>query len=162
MGASAMSLSPSAGAGVTGNDGLVYYNKDAGSLPAGQTFTLSISYEKSSDDLSATSLRVQPAAPVDDTQGETSIQTFLSGALNNKIVAWSLGILGVALIAGGAVWYWQTGKSRQEEQPRRRHRPAVLSEVEEAGGHIYCHQCGKRAGPGDRFCRTCGTKLRSE
>ncbi|RMF50517.1 MAG: zinc-ribbon domain-containing protein, partial [Anaerolineae bacterium] len=24
----------------------------------------------------------------------------------------------------------------------------------------YCPQCGKRAAPADRFCRTCGTKLR--
>jgi len=25
---------------------------------------------------------------------------------------------------------------------------------------VYCHQCGKRATPGDQFCRVCGVELR--
>jgi uncharacterized OB-fold protein len=68
----------------------------------------------------------------------------------------------VALIVGGVVWYLQSGKGKEEERSRRRHRLAPVKEPESTGGYVYCHQCGKRAGPGDRFCRACGAKLRIE
>jgi hypothetical protein len=32
------------------------------------------------------------------------------------------------------------------------------SDIDEQS-QIYCHQCGKRAKPGDLFCRVCGSKL---
>ena len=35
----------------------------------------------------------------------------------------------------------------------------VLS-AENGNNDIFCHRCGKRAASGDRFCRSCGTKLR--
>jgi hypothetical protein len=31
---------------------------------------------------------------------------------------------------------------------------------EEAERIAYCPQCGRRVGPGDRFCAGCGTRLR--
>ncbi len=152
LGASEMVISPASDPGVSGNDGLVYYNKQVGSLAAGQTFSLTVNYNKASDDLTAANLQVQPSAPVSVTPGQNSLMTLLP---------WALGILGVLLILGGVVWYRQSGRGKPGDRPRRR-RATASREPEESTSFIYCHQCGKRASPGDRFCRTCGTKLRTE
>ena len=152
LGASEMRISPASDAGVSGNDGLVYYNKKIGSLASGQTFSLTVEYDKASDDLTAANMQVQPSAPVSVTPGQNNLMTLLP---------WALGILGVLLILGGVVWYRQSGRGKPDDRSRRR-RAAALRDREETDSFIYCHQCGKRASPGDRFCRTCGTKLRTE
>lgn len=151
-----MSISPSSGNGVTGKDGLVYYNKQVGSLLAGQDFQLALNYQKESDSLTATSLQIQPSAPM------TSVPSTQRSLL--AILPWILGVFGVVLIVGGGVWYWQSGKGNESRsKPRRRRRAASQNQIETipAEGHVYCHQCGKRAAKGDRFCRTCGTRLRN-
>jgi len=156
MDATAMSISPASGNGVKGKDGLVYYNKQVGSLPAEQDFKLAINYQKENDALTAASLQIQPSAPM------ASVPTTQSSLM--KVLPWVLGIFGVVLIVGGGVWYWQSGKgngSRSKPQRRRRASAQKPNETIPAEGHVYCHQCGKRAAKGDRFCRTCGTKLRN-
>ena len=153
MGASDISISPASGQGAKGADGLVYFNKDVGSLTAGQTFNLTINYKKATDDLTATNLQVQPSAPVSVTPERSDLLV---------VLPWALGGLGVALIVGGVAWYLQSGKGKKEDPPRRRRQAVALQEAEGTGTYIYCHQCGKRASPGDVFCRMCGTKLRSE
>jgi hypothetical protein len=153
--ASDMQISPASGSSVTGQDGLVYYNKSVGSLPAGETFTISLNYQKESDSLTATSLKVQPGAPLADAAASASSW--------RSILPWALGVIGIGLIVGGGWWYWQSGRGKDRETaPRRRRASAGSREVPQTEGFIYCHQCGSRAGPGDRFCRTCGTRLRSE
>jgi hypothetical protein len=155
VGASNMGLAPAADSSAV-TDGLTYYTKQVGALPAGQSFSLNVSYQKDTDTLSAESLQVKPSAPLTET---SSTERALITAL-----PWALGVLGVALLVGGAVWYWQSGKKRVSAQTRRR-RSSTGQEPREPAvseGYVYCHQCGKRAGPGDRFCRTCGTKLRLE
>jgi hypothetical protein len=153
-----LSTSPALGAGVTRDDGLVYYTSNIGQLPAGQAFDITVNYDKASDDLTAANMQVQPSAPVADTAmgWRSQIQAALP---------WGLLVFGIVLLVGGGVWYWQSGKRKeQSKSPRRRRRSTTAtSEPAPAGGQtIYCHSCGKRAGPNDRFCRTCGTKLRLE
>jgi hypothetical protein len=153
VGAREMTMAPAADGSETGQDGLVYYTKRVGALAEGQTFSLELDYEKESDALSAESLQVKPSAPVTD--APTTARTLRSA------LPWILGILGVGLLVGGGLWYWQSGKGKEQPEPRRRHRSATAAEpAAESGSDIYCHQCGKRAGAGDRFCRACGTRLR--
>lgn len=155
-GAENMLVKPGTFSVAEADDGFTYYSLDAGSVPAGQTVEVVISYDKTTDELSNSSMRVEPSEPLSsDTAGRNSLTSALP---------FVLGSLGLALIIGGGVWYWKSGRqrpqpSRTRRTRRRTHPEAVAGGVTE--GNIYCHQCGKRAAPGDRFCRTCGTQLRS-
>jgi len=154
VGATEMQITPGMSSGTTKQDGLTYYTSKAGALPAGQEFKVAVDYQKNSDNLSAESLQIKPSAPV------STITPARSNLL--AMLPWILGGLGVVLIVGGGVWwYWQSGLGKsQPNAPHRRRKLVISQENELPEGHIYCHYCGKRALPGDRFCRTCGTRLR--
>jgi hypothetical protein len=154
--ASQMRISPSLGGGALGDNNLTYYTQDLGMVSAGQDFQITIDYQKSSDVLSAENLPIEPSASIPQgTVGDINLKTWLP---------WVLGILGAALIIGGIVWFWQSGRQRPAPQPRRRRTKSPALERDtlssSAGEEIYCSQCGKRASPGDQFCRYCGSSLR--
>jgi hypothetical protein len=155
-GASQMKITPGTATSRVGNDGLNYYHMNVGPLKSGQAFNIAIDYQKSSDELTASSMPVAPSAPI---ESSSTASSSLTAAL--PLV---LGLLGVVLIAGGATWYWQSGRQRNvkrgERRPRRRSSESAQADTETSAGQIYCHQCGKRAGAGDSFCRACGTPLR--
>jgi len=155
VGSTNMQIKPGTAISRKGTDGLTYHSLDVGSLPAGQTAEIDISYQKADDQLSSDNVPVEPSGPLNDTaSGRTTL---------TSVLPWMLGLLGVILLVGGGVWYWQSGREKATQPAGRpRHKPAAQPEAPEAtdGKHIYCHQCGKRAAPGDRFCRTCGAPLR--
>ena len=154
FGASDMLIAPSFGAGIRGGDGLMYYTRDVGQLNAGQTIEISLEYNKASDTFTAQNMTVQPAGEVTEDGGGSSPVL--------QIALWViLIVLAIALIVTGIVWYVRSGQ--QSREPRRRHSPATVRPVnpDPAGGRdIYCHNCGRRAQAGDRFCRSCGTPIR--
>jgi hypothetical protein len=165
VGATQMVLSPSLGSGVVGNDGMTYFGADVGSLNQGQSFEIAIDYQKETDTLSTDSLNVEPVTPV---SSSPSVKDALS-----SVLPWLLFGLGVVLIAGAGLWYWRSGRKGSRPEPRRKHKPASQSAKSpgmkvtsvqshaDKEGTIYCHECGKRASSGDRFCRTCGAQLRT-
>jgi hypothetical protein len=136
-----------------GADGLTYYTSEFGSLAAEQTFTLEVTYQKATDTLSAPSLNVQPAENPANATGRVTLTQY---------IPWVLGILGIVLILFGlvaGVLYWQgrwrdSGGVTRQRHALRREKTGEPTEV------IHCHQCGRRAQPGDLFCRACGTRLR--
>lgn len=129
------------------SDGTSYLTKDFGPLSAGQQFTLNVNYIKTTDALSAQQT-VKPSQPLGpDTQGRVMLSNYLP---------YALGVVGVVLIAGGLIYFWQSNRGRKSSD-RKRH---VKAEDKEATSDTYCHQCGARAHNNDRFCRVCGTKLR--
>jgi len=153
-----MRISPSLGAGAIGSDNLTYYTQNIGSVSAGQNFQITLDYQKSNDVLSAENLPVQSSAPIP--QGTSS-------DLNvNSWLPWILGIVGAGLIIGGVIWFWRTGRQHPTPQPHRRRAKASGYEPEMNPGRgdaeIYCSQCGKRAIPGDQFCRSCGSPIRTK
>jgi zinc-ribbon domain len=153
-----MQISPSLGQSQTGSDGLTYYTAEEGAMKVGQSFTITIDYKKPNDNLSGPTVQVQSSAPLTATPTSRFSWTTL--------LPWALGVLGVLLIVGGGAWYWMTGREKNDSAPRRARRKPTASETrvvttDSDGGFVYCHNCGKRANPGDRFCRTCGTALRS-
>jgi hypothetical protein len=151
MNASNMRLTPNLGSGVLGNDGLVYFVSQIGSLNAGQSFQISLDYQKDNDVLTAQRMPVQPSQPISPA---TSGRLNLGGPL-----LWVLGMLGVVLIVGGGVWYWQSGQREPLPKQKKTSRGQRREARSEQGGDIYCSQCGRRASSSDRFCRSCGSKL---
>ena len=161
LGSSEMSIEPDLGEFQPGTDGLQYYIMEIGAPSAGDEFTVKVDYQKSSDSLSIESFQVQPSAPITDggTQPTSDIDLL-------SLLPWLLGGLGVVLVVGGILWYWRSGQDVTDTKRTSRGRRTASAthdhRDEGVGDGVYCHQCGKRAASGDRFCRTCGTRLRKE
>ena len=138
------------------SNGLYLTNSEAyGKLRMGESYEFQIEYTRESAIVTnATQANVQSSDPVGpDTPGRASIDK----------LPWIIGGFGVALIAVILFLfsYWRSmqadGKSSARvagSRPSRRRR--------EKNGEVYCHECGTRAQPGDRFCRICGSRLRIE
>jgi uncharacterized OB-fold protein len=58
----------------------------------------------------------------------------------------------------GGLYMWKSG-TRRSSASRKHH--AQTQQASETSA-VYCYQCGKRAQPGDVFCRTCGMRLKAE
>lgn len=119
-------------------------------LNMGNSFQFELEYQRTSSTLMdpVAANQVQPSEPVGaDTPGRVSITN-----LPLIIGGFGLALIGVALFA-----YWRSTQS-SETKPRRRRR----ANAGEGNEQAYCHECGARANPGDRFCRTCGSRLRAE
>lgn len=118
-------------------------------LRMGNSFQFELQYQRTSDTLTNPSEvnPVQPLEPVgEDTLGRVSITN----------LPWIIGGFGLALIVIALFSYWQSTQS-SETKPRSRRK------IEGPDGEqAYCQECGARAYPGDRFCRTCGSRLRIE
>lgn len=132
-------------------DGFTYHRGSIGLMADGQNFDLQISYSKADDSLSASGSAIQPAGG-----SLTGSQASFTNSL-----PWIIGALGLLLIIGGGLWYWISGRS-QAEPARPRHRAAEAEDAAPQDDQRYCAQCGKRAQPGDRFCRACGTRIPAE
>lgn len=135
-----------------GGDGFIYARGAFASLPAGEPFTLSLQYEKEGDALSVNSQ--PPTLP--------GLEQPAAGVFSlTQALPWLAGGLGLALIVGGLVWYWQSGRSQRPGRGVSRKRHAQRSDSADEQ-QVYCSQCGKRAEGADRFCRACGARLRRD
>ncbi len=117
----------------------------------GQSYEFEIEYERTSDAVSVqgSPSNVQPSEPVDTTtEGRVSIDN----------LPWIIGGFGLALIALALFFYWRSTQV-PERKPRQRKRSGDAPDDAD-GKDVYCHECGTRAQASDRFCRTCGSKLR--
>lgn len=152
--ASNLELSPgNFGQPLRDDNNLQVYTQDFGSLPAGSPVNIELAYDRSQETPSLFLLNPTLTAP-----GEPAVSEIPAA------LPWVLGGVGLALLAGGGLWYL---RSRQEVDSRsaRRHRSrrsasSKNSTVPAAEGQVYCHRCGRRAVTGDRFCRDCGSELR--
>ncbi|HSO27028.1 MAG TPA: zinc ribbon domain-containing protein, partial [Anaerolineales bacterium] len=132
-----------------------YSRVNPGRLEAGQSFTVAVDYEKTSDTLTAETMTAAenntvPAANVEAANGSTL----------EALLPVGLAALGVALLIVGGWWFWSIRQERQPAASRRGRRRSSAGEAP-TGETVYCHQCGARSRPGDIFCRTCGAKLRT-
>lgn len=131
------------------NDLAQYLAASFGAQDAGQVLTLDISYSRASEALTAPEQGLQPSQPLDaSTPGRVMIGNYLP---------YFLGTVGIMLIGGGALYFWQAGRARKPRSARHgggTHVPLRHT------AEIHCHECGTRAKEGDRFCRVCGTRLR--
>lgn len=132
-------------------NGLNYYDGASVNLAAGEQYTLNLRYTKTTDTLVSQAQAVQIAEPVnEDTPGRVSLANSLP---------YIIGGLGVIMIAGGLMYYFQWGR-RSAGSGKSRRRTNINADSNATS--VYCPQCGARAKPSDRFCRTCGARLRHE
>ncbi len=154
-----MQILPDFGAGVLADDGLLYYNKEIGSVSAGTRVTVRFSYNKPDDELSLSSQSVQPVQPASTSEaGRVKAST---------ISPWIIGGLGLLLLAGGLSWFLMTRNQSlaSAQAGKRRHRAANRPAAKpgaDAGTFVYCSQCGRKAPSTDAFCRSCGNRLRAD
>lgn len=120
----------------------------AGSWKAGDKYRVSLSYNRASETTAAqaasTEVTSDPITP--KTQGRITLDN----------LPYILGAIGVLLIVGAAFYFWRSTSLPEMAKTRRRPRRA-----QDTPTAVYCHECGTRANAEDRFCRVCGTKLRS-
>lgn len=130
--------------------GPAFLEKAFGSLDAGEAFAFRLEYARSSDALAASQADLQPSQPLDgSTQGRVMLSNYYP---------YILGALGIVLVAGGSLYFWQSSRAHTTGSNRRRKRTEKSAQRD---ADVYCHQCGARAESGDRFCRVCGTKLKT-
>jgi hypothetical protein len=138
----------------TSEDGIFIVGTiESNGLKMGQSNVFKLQYERQSEAVTkpSNSANIQPAKPIDsNTQGRVSIDS----------LPWIIGGFGLALIGMALYFYWRSTQQMTDQKSRRRRR-SKQSEEESGDEQVYCHECGTRARPGDRFCRTCGSKLRA-
>jgi hypothetical protein len=136
-------------------DGFLVHSGTFGSVKAGESWSLEVDYTRSSDELSVAGQEpnqnvVNPAATTNSPIMESLSRNF----------AYILIAVAVLLIVVGVVWYLLSGRESGSANKRKRHQASLDNSSPE--GQVYCHQCGKRSQVGDKFCRSCGVKLRKE
>jgi hypothetical protein len=160
--ASGMKLTQGAlkmGSGVIAEDGVTYYTVPIdGQVEPGTTFRVGFNYTKPDDILTSSQLQPVRTVPSNVPTGTNSSTT------NNLLLVGGIGI-GALLIAFGVFWYVNqqrlTPVNASANRRRRHIRQSIETEPQSANEPTYCHQCGKRAGPSDTFCRSCGAKLKA-
>lgn len=121
-------------------------------LGEGQTYQLRLEYSRSNETPVATPVapRIEPLVPVDEnTDGRSTLDN----------LPLFLGGFGVALILAALFYFFRSGQSSLAHTSRPRRRSQGAQEPEPSAAK-YCPECGTRSHEGDRFCRTCGSKLR--
>jgi len=162
--ATTMTIQPDFGPGVVSqDDGLTYFTTDVGSLNQGDSINVSLSYLKANDLLSASILPVHAINPLPQ---NTSLWQTIIGLFKpvweNRSLLISSGLLfaGILLLFLG-FWLSLRKKSLRMEtvaEVATDNPPTKKINTSETL-EVYCHVCGKRARPGDLYCRTCGSKL---
>lgn len=122
-------------------------------IKSGEKVGFDIKYQRDTDAPSTSFLKVEPSTPIDQAAaGQSTLMALLP---------WGLGGLGVILLSMAGYFYWSSSKNnRIAAASRKRHSGKTPGEEGSDNLDIYCSQCGKRAKPGDRFCRTCGGRIR--
>ncbi|MBT3187851.1 MAG: hypothetical protein HN736_00835 [Anaerolineae bacterium] len=125
-------------------EGMTYHTLAINGVEANKAFTLSLSYEKNNDNFTVSSMPVEVGGLDENSSGSFSISESMPTVL--------VGV-GVLLIVGGLLYFFLAGRGdNTSKESRKRHKPS--------GPAVHCHDCGSRARSGDKFCRSCGAKLR--
>ena len=150
---SQLTVEPALGAPAQAGDGLFYHSASLGSLSAGEEFALSVSYNKTDASLSVDSLSSAPVSQESASQPTVSI----SGDL--PLWVWVLVGVGAGFVVIGAIYFVRTNQANKPNSSYRSKKQRTAGS-RTGGKKVFCHKCGHAAGPADKFCRECGTKLR--
>ncbi len=128
--------------------GLNYYFSEFNDVKLGETFSVTISYNKSSNDLSFSPSETSTT----DNPSPLSLQ------LNPRYL---LGIFAVALIAYGIYNNFKPTKTITRGTRKKVSRGLKPSRRKTEPENVFCHNCGTSGSKKDKFCRECGEKRRN-
>ncbi len=170
VGTTEMTTAPAVFSVTPREDGFQYHNLSPQPVATGERLSLAVTYRRPMSQLSAELLQPRTPNQPATNQPETAPGTRLD--LPTILLASG----GVAILAVGAwmlVGERMMAARQKRTKPRRKAKtaqpknpePEVEVEVEtaEPPSHSFvrfCHQCGQKSDPGDRFCRSCGTRLK--
>lgn len=142
-------------------DGLLYHTLPVREVPAGEMYSLEVSYDLLRPQLSAELLDGQQPAGPPDISGNVGGQE--SGF--NWRIALAATAFGLALAAGAWLLLGYRQSRRRISKPRpvrqsRRKRSAPSTSQGSTSTANFCHECGQRLTKGDKFCRNCGTAIK--
>ncbi|UCG24128.1 MAG: zinc ribbon domain-containing protein [Chloroflexota bacterium] len=157
--ASEFSLSPASDQPTTGRDGLLYHPLAARALPAGESYSVTASYNLDGDQLTADVLGAQqppvegPLPVIGDAAPDEA------SGLDWPIVAIVAG--GLIIIAAVAWFLYTNNQTGRKRTPRPRPvRSSKKASTSSTGQVQFCHNCGQPVDAEDRFCRACGTAVK--
>ena len=148
-GAQSLELEPSAQSQRVGSDGLTYLIGTFDSVEQGEPVSLAITYEKTTDELTAGEESQLPLEGI-------SLQAPQGQPQNNLLVPALIGLALAVIVAGGYILWQRRQTSARGGRRRRRSRPA-----KQKTKGSYCHNCGQPISAQDRFCRNCGAEQRN-
>ncbi len=148
LAAASMSTTPGATMTSTSSNDLTYHNLPVTTLAAGESFTVSAAYTMNSDSLTADLLQ---STAVTTQPSSTTTTAPVNNTLNWPLL---LAALGFILIVFAVIWQMLVRqKSSRPRKPQKVHTASATKAK-------YCHQCGIKLQPDDKFCRECGTAVK--
>lgn len=171
-GTAVMTLEPAAeNFGISDSDGFTYYVMPSQAVAAGETYSLNISYDNPTGQLSIDNL----PTPIDsgsNTTADTAVAPAPAPAATSTSFDWAanlpwiLGGAGLLLIIAGLIWQF-TGSRRQSPPPAKRSTKRNTTKAKSTRtakpkkkAARFCRECGASLGPHDKFCRECGTAVK--
>lgn len=176
-GASLMQTDPAAASvGSSTTDGFTYHVLGGTAVPAGETYSISVSYSNPGNILS---VNAPPPASSGATTGtvDTVVPSATDSGFDWTLVGWIVGGIGAILVVAAVTWQIasrQGGGSRSSRQRKPRpqsrsakepRRPAKAKQArpksDAASQTRFCTNCGNELTGKDKFCRECGTPVKS-
>jgi hypothetical protein len=158
----------------TGNDGLKYDTVQAAGLNSGEAFSLTASYDRNTDELSAPRLQSETAEHAPD----LSVAPAAPPNQNSTFGYALIGIGAVLLLGVGGYWWWTQRMNRTAARPgrktirptSRRKRQVKTESIKVAGqpqpavastiSSGFCYRCGASLRDDANFCHVCGAERR--
>ncbi|NJN93982.1 MAG: zinc ribbon domain-containing protein [Anaerolineales bacterium] len=165
-------LTPPASSTFTGTDGLTYAVVEIAGLARDETFTLTATYSRPTDTLSAQNLAGPTAEHAADLPAAAESPVAQPPANENLTLGYGLIGIGVTLLLGVAVyWLWSKKAAPAKARPASR-RPKRTAKPVEASAPVtspaagptrnFCYRCGVALREDANFCHSCGAERRRE
>jgi ribosomal protein S14 len=150
--ASNMNITPPATVN-QGEDGLTYHVLSNQAVVAGEQYDVKVDYIMSSPQLTI-SFSNQNAAETNN------LPVLETTSVENEAFDWQLLliVLGGLILGGTAVTYFIKHQSSSKRRPAKP-KPQRTKQVRKAN---FCRQCGQPLHPTDKFCRACGTAVKTK
>lgn len=145
-------ITPAMASTLMDNEGFIVSSNSSLPVPTGTATTISIKYQRDTDEPSISFMQVE-AAPTAVAQTDTQTEWL-------DYLPWAIGGLGVVFLAIAGVIFMNSSTGKIPKAKHQTKRGENKPVAEGASIPIHCPQCGKRAVPGDKFCRVCGEKLK--